>query len=102
MVVHRLSRVEQGSPVKEASPIPMREASPQLAAFARTLKRQRRKLDLSQEALAVTSGVSAKHIGEIERANKDPGITTALRLVGGLGTPPGEFFTKVDLHLQEE
>lgn len=80
----------------------MREASPQLSAFGRTLRRQRRRLELSQEALAASSGVSAKHIGEIERANKDPGITTALRLVSGLDTPLGEFFTKVDLHLQEE
>lgn len=102
MVLHHLSRVEQVSPVKEASPIPMNDASRQLAAFARTLRRQRRQQDLSQEALAATSGISAKHIGEIERANKDPGITTALRLVDGLDTPLGEFFTRVDLHLQEE
>ncbi|MBB4664086.1 helix-turn-helix transcriptional regulator [Conexibacter arvalis] len=80
----------------------MPDASPQLSAFARTLRRHRRQLDLSQEALAAMSGVSAKHIGEIERANKDPSITTALRLLGGLDAPLGEFFTRVDLHLQEE
>jgi transcriptional regulator with XRE-family HTH domain len=88
--------------VKEVSPIPMHDASRQLKAFARTLRRQRRQQDLSQEALAAASGISAKHIGEIERANKDPGITTALRLVHGLDTPLAEFFTKVDIHLQEE
>lgn len=80
----------------------MHDASRQLKAFARTLRRQRRQQDLSQEALADASGISAKHIGEIERANKDPGITTALRLVNGLDTPLAEFFTKVDVHLQEE
>lgn len=80
----------------------MHDATPQLQAFARTLRRQRRQRDLSQEALAAASGISAKHIGEIERANKDPGITTALSLVSGLGAPLGEFFTKVDDHLQEE
>lgn len=74
----------------------MRDPSPQLEAFARTLRRQRRALDLTQEALADASGVSAKHIGEIERANKEPGITTVLRLVDGLGEPAGEFFTRVD------
>ena len=80
----------------------MHDASRQLKAFARTLRRLRRQQDLSQEALSDASGISAKHIGEIERANKDPGITTALRLVGGLDTPIGEFFNKVDDHLQEE
>ena len=80
----------------------MHDASRQLRAFARTLRRLRRQQDLSQEALSDVSGISAKHIGEIERANKDPGITTALLLVGGLDTPLDEFFTKVDDHLQEE
>lgn len=79
----------------------MREPSPYLEAFARTLRRQRRKQDLSQEALADASGISAKHIGEIERANKEPGITTALRLVAeGLDEPVGEFFTRVEDRLR--
>ncbi|ADB52452.1 helix-turn-helix domain-containing protein [Conexibacter woesei] len=78
----------------------MREPSPYLSAFARTLRRQRRKQDLSQEALADASGVSAKHIGEIERENKEPGITTALRLVDGLEEPLGEFFTRVEDRLR--
>lgn len=78
----------------------MREASPQLTAFARTLRKMRRDLDLSQEALADRSGVSAKHIGEIERANKDPTITTALRLIAGLEVAAAEVFQKVDERLE--
>ena len=78
----------------------MREASPQLTAFARTLRKMRRDLDLSQEALADRSGVSAKHIGEIERANKDPTMTTALRLIGGLEVPAAEVFQQVDARLE--
>jgi DNA-binding XRE family transcriptional regulator len=101
-VDHHLSRVVQGSPVKEVSPIPMHEPPRQLDAFGRTLRRQRRALDLSQEALAAASGVSAKHIGEIERANKNPRMTTVMLLIGGLRLPLGEFFGQVDLHLQEE
>lgn len=78
----------------------MREASPQLTAFARTLRKMRRDLDLSQEALADRSGVSAKHIGEIERANKDPTITTALRLIAGLEVTTAEVFQQVDERLE--
>ncbi len=59
----------------------------------------RRDKDLSQEALADRSGVSAKHIGEIERANKDPSVTTALRLIDGLEAPASEVFQKVDERL---
>jgi DNA-binding XRE family transcriptional regulator len=60
----------------------------------------RRDLDLSQEALADRSGVSAKHIGEIERANKDPTITTALRLIAGLEVATAEVFQQVDERLE--
>jgi transcriptional regulator with XRE-family HTH domain len=65
----------------------MRDPSPQLDAFGRLLRRRRRDLELSQEALAHFSGVSAKHIGEIERANKEPGLTTVLKLLRPLGLP---------------
>lgn len=74
----------------------MRDPSVQLAAFARTLRRLRRERDLSQEALADRSGISAKHIGEIERANKEPGITTVMKLSDGLELPLSEFFAHVD------
>ncbi|HEY4279115.1 MAG TPA: helix-turn-helix transcriptional regulator [Conexibacter sp.] len=75
----------------------MRDPSPELRSLARVLKRQRRALDLTQEALADASGVSAKHIGEIERGNKDPRFTTVMRLVSdGLGTPAEEFFSEVE------
>ena len=74
----------------------MRDPSIHLAAFARTLRRLRRERDLSQEALAHRSNVSAKHIGEIERAKKEPGITTALKLIDGLELPLSEFFHQLD------
>ncbi len=79
----------------------MRNASPQLIAFGRTLRKMRRERDLSQEALADLSGVSAKHIGEIERANKDPSVTTALRLIEGLDTSAGEAFSRVEERLEQ-
>lgn len=74
----------------------MREPDQQLSAFSRTLRRLRRERDLSQEALADRSGISAKHIGEIERANKEPGIVTVMKLCDGLELPLAEFFARVD------
>lgn len=70
--------------------------SPQLLAFGRTLRKARRDLDLSQEALADRADLSAKHVGEIERANKDPRVTTVLRLAHALDLRAGELFALYD------
>jgi transcriptional regulator with XRE-family HTH domain len=62
----------------------MREPVPLRLSFARAVRKLRRDRFLSQEALGIRSGVSAKHIGEIERAKKEPGITTAENIARGL------------------
>jgi transcriptional regulator with XRE-family HTH domain len=77
----------------------MRTASPELLAFGRTLRKARRDRDLSQEALADEAGLSAKHVGEIERANKDPRLTTVLKLADALELRSSEFFRVFDERL---
>lgn len=77
----------------------MRTASPQLLAFGRTVRKARRDRDLSQEALADEAGLSAKHVGEIERANKDPRLTTVLKLADALELRSGELFAQFDERL---
>jgi transcriptional regulator with XRE-family HTH domain len=74
----------------------MRTASPQLVAFGRTVRKARRDRDLSQEALADEAGLSAKHVGEIERANKDPRLTTVLKLADALELRSNELFLQFD------
>jgi len=74
----------------------MRTDSPELEAFGRTLRKARRDRDLSQEALADRAGLSAKHVGEIERANKDPRVTTVLKLATALDLRSGELFELYD------
>jgi transcriptional regulator with XRE-family HTH domain len=74
-------------------------ASPQLLAFGRTLRKARRDRDLSQEALADEAGLSAKHVGEIERANKDPRLTTVLKLADALELRSNELFRQLDERL---
>jgi transcriptional regulator with XRE-family HTH domain len=78
----------------------MRTASPQLLAFGRTLRKARRDRDLSQEALADEAGLSAKHVGEIERANKDPRLTTVLKLADALELRSHELFREFDERLE--
>ena len=77
----------------------MRTASPQLLAFGRTLRKARRDRDLSQEALADEAGLSAKHVGEIERANKDPRLTTVLKLADALELRSSELLRQFDERL---
>jgi transcriptional regulator with XRE-family HTH domain len=74
----------------------MRTASPQLVAFGRTVRKARRDRDLSQEALADEAGLSAKHVGEIERANKDPRLTTVLKLADALELRSNELFLQFE------
>lgn len=78
----------------------MRTAPPQLDAFGRTVRKARRDLELSQEALADRAGLSAKHLGEIERANKDPRLTTVLRLAHALELRSAELLDAVDERLE--
>ena len=56
----------------------------ELLAFGRTLRRARRDRDLSQDALAGSAGLGAKHVSELERANRDPRLTTILKLAAAL------------------
>jgi transcriptional regulator with XRE-family HTH domain len=74
----------------------MRTPDPQVAAFGRVVRRARRDRDLSQEALADAAGLGAKHVSEIERANRDPRLTTILKLADALELRPGELLTLFD------
>ena len=72
----------------------------ELAAFAHTVRRIRRERDLSQRALAGAAGLAEKHVSEIERANREPKLTTILKLAKGLGVPAGELIAEVAARLQ--
>jgi transcriptional regulator with XRE-family HTH domain len=74
----------------------MRTPDPQVAAFGRVVRRARRDRELSQEALAAEAGLGAKHLSEIERANRDPRLTTILKLASALGLTAGELLTLYD------
>lgn len=74
--------------------------SAQLLILGRTIRKARRDLDLTQEALADRAGLSAKHVGEIERANKDPRVTTIFKLAEALELRSGELFTQYDTRLE--
>jgi transcriptional regulator with XRE-family HTH domain len=74
----------------------MRAPDPRLVVFGRALRRARRDRDMSQEALGDVAGLAAKHISEIERANRDPRLTTILKLAHALDLSAGELLTLFD------
>ena len=56
--------------------------------FAHNLRRHRRELGLSQERLAETSGLHRTEISLLERGEREPRLSTIVRLGRGLGVPP--------------
>lgn len=71
----------------------------ELAVFGSTLRRARRDRDMSQDALASAAGLGSKHVSELERANRDPRLTTILKLAGALGLRPAELLALFDEQL---
>ena len=71
------------------------EADPK-TAFGKVLRRLRRERDLSQEALAERAGLARNHLSEIERARRDPGLTTLVQIADALGIGTGELFKRFD------
>ena len=55
-------------------------------AFGRALRRRRERLDVSQEALALTSEIHRTYISELERGLKNPSLSTIDRLALALKT----------------
>jgi transcriptional regulator with XRE-family HTH domain len=58
--------------------------------FGANLRRSRREAGLTQEALRDSSGVHMTEISRLENGQKDPQLTTIVRLATGLGIPAGE------------
>ena len=58
--------------------------------FGANLRRSRRAAGLTQEALWDSSGVNMTEISRLENGQKDPQLTTIVRLAKGLGIPAGE------------
>ena len=58
------------------------------AAFAETLRRYRQRRTLTQEKLALESGISLRYLQDLEAGHKLPTIATVFRLASALQTTP--------------
>jgi transcriptional regulator with XRE-family HTH domain len=64
--------------------------------FATNLRRARLARGMTQEELADASKLHRTHISLMEKAKRDPKLTTIVKLAHGLGTTPAKLMRGVD------
>ena len=60
--------------------------------FGETLRRIRKAKDLSQECLALMTGIDRSYLGGIERGERNPSLKLILLIAKTLEISPMEFF----------
>jgi transcriptional regulator with XRE-family HTH domain len=71
-----------------------------LTAFGRVLREQREARGLSQEALALSASVDRTFVSQIERAIRQPTLTTLWKLAKALDIQPSTLISRVERHLR--
>lgn len=69
--------------------------SPVVERFAENMLIARRRAGLSQEELGYLAGLHRTEIGQLERAYRDPKISTLLKLSGALKVTPNDLLTGI-------
>lgn len=67
-----------------------REDDPSVQYFAAALRRLRHERKLSLEQLGDRAGLTASEISRVERAQREPQLSTIVKLADGLGVDVGE------------
>ena len=66
------------------------DTAEQIHAFGREIRRRRHGLGLTLDALGEAVDLTPNYIGSIEMGQRDPSISTIMRLASGLGSTAGE------------
>jgi transcriptional regulator with XRE-family HTH domain len=64
--------------------------------FARNLRAQRERRGLSQEALGYACGLHRTEVSLLERAGREPRLSTIVRLARGLGIKPAKLLDGIE------
>lgn len=64
------------------------------AIIGANVKRLRRAKGLTQEQLAVDSGIDLTYAGGIERGRRNPSVEVLIRIAAALDTSPDELFSR--------
>lgn len=65
-------------------------------AFGIAVRQLRQERGLSQEAVALASGIDRAYFGHIERATKTPTLRTVWRIAAALETRPSELIGRAE------
>jgi transcriptional regulator with XRE-family HTH domain len=63
--------------------------------FARNLRAERKRLELSQEALGFRCDLNTSEISRLERSARDPRLATIIKLARALGVPPAKLLDDI-------
>lgn len=58
--------------------------------FAANLRAERKRLNLSQEALGHRCNLNMSEVSRLERCDRDPRLATIVKLAKALGIPPSK------------
>lgn len=58
--------------------------------FAANMRRERQRLNLSQEALGYRCDLNTSEISRLERSRRDPRLATIVKVARALGVPPAK------------
>ena len=59
-------------------------------AFGQRVRELRKERGVSQEALALQTGIARSYMGGIERGEKNPALDHIVRIAAGLGVQPAD------------
>jgi transcriptional regulator with XRE-family HTH domain len=74
----------------------MANADPILAAFGRSVRKQRASKHLTQEKLAERANLDSTYISGIERGLRNPGIKNVVRIAKAFGLTTAELCRGID------
>lgn len=70
--------------------------SPEHQALGRSIRELRTKLGLSQEELAIATGLHRNYVGGIERGERNPSFTNILKISAALGVRASALFDRAE------
>lgn len=74
----------------------MAARSPALAALGVSVRERRHSRGLSQEELALESGLDRAYVGGIERGERNPTVESLLKLAAALDAPASELLARTE------
>jgi len=92
--MHDVNDVARTSAAVEGEPVP--DAVSFLRALGVAVRERREELQLTQEALALRTGVPQRRIWEVEAGEGNPTARTLLRLVAGLDAPCSQLIARAE------